>query len=321
MKSAILRFIVSFLISIIAFGLIAYAISSFVVGELSASFEGGTESQTSAVTDDVTETEEVETLPPDVIEEIKGESFSLLLIGTDYQGELFDDYDVESEYTDTFPQRRNRKVCADTVAIVRFSKEAQKVLITTLPTDFIIKVNGRNTTLGEVYGEQGLDFFINKVTGLTGIELNKYCVINVEDLPEIVDILGGVSFYVPEDMKYEDPGQELTIDLSMGTMMIKGEEAEQLLRFDNYKKSGNSREKTTADFLLALADKLITDKDVIKKADELFEKVVELVTTNYEVTDLIADLELVSYYEDFEKVVMVCPMNTADAIEAYRPYR
>lgn len=325
MKIAIRNFIISFLISMVAFGLAAYVISNFVSSTIIDSFERNSE-EVSNSDESENGSEPQITLPPDVIDEIKGESFNVLFIGTDYQPTRLNDYNVEDNYKDSFPEKRNRTVSADTIAVVRFSKETQTVLIATLPGDMPLMVNGIDTTLADSYGEHGLDFFINKISALTGYDLDKYFVIDTESISSIVNILGKINFYVPEDMKYEDKEQGLSIDLKRGTKLLNGNEVEQLLRYNNYTNEGNSREKTTADFMLALADKLLTDNSFLSGASAVFLKLTDSLTTNYTAAELAEDLELVSYYSDFEKVIKVYPDINSDldlqkAIEALAAYR
>ncbi len=47
-----------------------------------------------------------------------------------------------------------------------------------------------------------------------------------------------MEFNVPIDMKYDDPTQDLHIDLKAGVQKLNGDKAEQLLRWrhSNYKK-------------------------------------------------------------------------------------
>lgn len=44
-------------------------------------------------------------------------------------------------------------------------------------------------------------------------------------------MLGGVYFDVPVDMKYDDPSQNLHINLKKGYQLLDGDKVEQLLRF------------------------------------------------------------------------------------------
>ena len=48
---------------------------------------------------------------------------------------------------------------------------------------------------------------------------------------ELVDAIGGVTFNVPIDMVYDDPTQDLHINLKAGEQLLDGDKAEQLVRF------------------------------------------------------------------------------------------
>ena len=71
--------------------------------------------------------------------------------------------------------------------------------------------------LGDVYAERGVEYLCGKVSGLTGLEIDYYASLDVGSIASVVDKIGGVSYYIPEDMKYEDPDQDLVIDLKKGT--------------------------------------------------------------------------------------------------------
>ena len=65
-------------------------------------------------------------------------------------------------------------------------------------------------------------------------------VIDNQALIKLVDVVGGVDFYVPMDMKYDDPSQDLYINLKEGQQTLNGDKAEQLLRY----RHGNLDKKT-----------------------------------------------------------------------------
>jgi len=304
MKTSLRNFLITFFASVLFFGIAAYFISSFVTATLTDSIEGSPAVSLEIVT------QTTETQPnaeqDDIFASIKGESFNFVIIGTDYQPELFGDYNIEDTYADTFPEMRNRKYCADAIVLVRFDKEGRKILVSSIPSDMRLKIDGTFTTLGDVYRDNGLEFFLDKLTGLTGFEIEKYFVIDVADFAPLVNILGGVDFYVPEDMEYSDPSQSLEIDLKKGKQYINGERAQQLLRYNNYSDSSNSREKTTCDFIFALADK-ISDASYIKKASSLFTAFEDYITTNYTLDDLADNLDMMSHYKVFEKITYSYP--------------
>lgn len=319
MKTSVRNFIITFLAALLIFGIAAYFISSFVTATLTESIEG-TPAVSLEIITETADTSQNDPDTPDVFDSIKGESFNFVIIGTDYQPNVLDDYDVESKYTDGFPAERNREYCADAVAVVRFDKEGKRLLISTIPTSMRLEVSGLVTTLGDIYVEYGLEFFLNKLTALTGFELDKYFVIDVKNFAPLINTIGGVTFTVPEDMSYSDPEQDLTIELKKGSQYINGEKAEQLLRYNGYTNPSNSRPKTTAEFIKAVADKL-SDSSFIEKAASYFTAFQKYITTNYTAEDLAANLDMISHYEDFEKVVSVYPGKyiTVDGEKRFEP--
>lgn len=54
---------------------------------------------------------------------------------------------------------------------------------------------------------------------------------DLQGFRDIVDAIGGVDMYVPYNMKYSDPGQNLYINLKEGQQTLNGDKAEQFVRF------------------------------------------------------------------------------------------
>ncbi len=81
------------------------------------------------------------------------------------------------------------------------------------------------------------------VSNLTGININYYVHINISSIKKITDMLGGVSFDVPADLRYEDPTQDLYINLKKGYQLLDGDKVEQLLRFRKPNERLYSREE------------------------------------------------------------------------------
>jgi LCP family protein required for cell wall assembly len=63
------------------------------------------------------------------------------------------------------------------------------------------------------------------------ITIHDFIHINTEVFAEVVDLFGGVDIYVPYDMHYEDPEQDLYIHLDEGEHHLDGKMAEGFVRF------------------------------------------------------------------------------------------
>ncbi|MCQ2770228.1 MAG: LCP family protein [Clostridia bacterium] len=97
---------------------------------------------------------------------------------------------------------------------------------------------------------EALCTFFNKSFG---INIDDYILVNVSCFRSIVDAVGGIWFDVPYDMKYEDPFQNLYIDLKAGYQLLDGDKAEQLIRFRESIKADLGRIEVRAKFLKAMA--------------------------------------------------------------------
>ncbi|MCL2355484.1 MAG: LCP family protein, partial [Oscillospiraceae bacterium] len=61
---------------------------------------------------------------------------------------------------------------------------------------------------------------------ILGIKIPYYVIVEMDAFIKLVDEIGGVWFYVPMDMKYDDYTQDLHIDLKQGYQLLDGDQAE-----------------------------------------------------------------------------------------------
>jgi len=109
--------------------------------------------------------------------------------------------------------------------------------------------------------DSGSISFLSDVIGEKfGIVLDDYIKINTVGFRELVDYLGGVEMYVPYNMDYEDPTQDLYIHIKKGNKLLDGKDAEGFVRFrQGYRTDGTfmqigdpQRKKNQLDFLQQL---------------------------------------------------------------------
>lgn len=267
---------------------------------------------------------------------IKGESFNVLLIGTDYAPGMFGGYhpNVGSHYPEfnnsaklighggTLPEYPYRTVNADAIVLICVNKEKQTIAYLPIPSKMVLNVGGINTTLGELYYDKGLDYFINKVSGITGVPIDYYALTSFSLISDIVDSIGPVTYNVPCDMKYEDEETGYKISLSKGSQDINGRKAAQLLSYNSYDAtSGLTREKVAMEFLQALAAKM-TNITNINKADDVFNTIVKNVYTNITPEDLTANVELIFAYSRFSIVSLEFPGSYfyREDVQYFNPY-
>lgn len=328
------NFFITFLIAILVFGICAYFITGFIYDSIDGLLSGNNKpvETTEGVSGDVT------TAPSEVInplDDIDGESFTVLLIGTDYRPSVYDDYhpDVASQYPSfpssekligyggALPEYPYRTVHADAVMLIRVSKEKQTIAYLSIPSNAQLNIGGVNTTVADLYYEKGLDYFVSKMSGITGVPIDYYALASIELLDNVVNALGSVTYEVPCNMEYEDDTYGFKISLRKGTQEINGNKAVQLLSFNSYEDSSLSREKTAVGFLQALALKM-TNVANINKASDVFKSVSKHLYTDITAEDLAANLDLIFSYSRFKVISVEYPGSyfSRDGKLMFNPY-
>lgn len=174
------------------------------------------------------------------------------------------------------------KKLTDTIILCAYNPKNQKASMLSIPRDTFVGTNKARARgsdkINSLYSESPEEI-MEAVSELTGINVEYYAVINNEALIETVDIIGGVEFYVPMDMNYDDKTQDLHIHLKEGLQNINGEEAEQLLRFrhsnpdkngvmttysSDYGSDDYGRMRTQRDFIIETLKQTLQIKNVTK---------------------------------------------------------
>ncbi|QNU65401.1 LCP family protein [Ruminiclostridium herbifermentans] len=125
----------------------------------------------------------------------------------------------------------------DVMLVANYNPANNQISIVTIPRDTKVKIKHSNVPkINSAYAaggrnHEGAMYASEIVSNLTGININYYVHINISCIKGITDMLGGVYFDVPAKLRYNDPEQDLYIDLDKGYQLLDGEKVEQLLRF------------------------------------------------------------------------------------------
>lgn len=124
-----------------------------------------------------------------------------------------------------------------------------------------MKINAVHHFGGEKYGVK----FINEVVEQTlNIKLDFYVKVNFDAFKYIIDSIGGIDFYVPQDMKYDDPIQDLHINLKEGNQHLNGEQAEQVVRYrSGYANADLGRISVQQEFMKAFVSQTLSKGNII----------------------------------------------------------
>ena len=132
------------------------------------------------------------------------------------------------------------------------------------------------------------------------INIDEYVYVNTSGFRNIIDAVGGIDYEVPQDMFYEDPYQELYIDLKAGYQHLNGTQCEHLIRYRSGYATGDiGRVELRGDFMVEVFKQvknkialdsmlaLIRDKDLMQK-----------VGTSMSLMDILAYVKMVYKLDD-----------------------
>ncbi|MBE6581697.1 MAG: LytR family transcriptional regulator [Ruminococcaceae bacterium] len=291
--SAVRNFVITLLISLLIFGLVAFGILQFADGALFGR-GGNSGNGGNGNGGNVTTTEPDLPPPPDGFDAIKGKSMTVLFIGTDYLPDVYYDYEYVGQRPDGFDGEL-REIETDTIILARINKETGEAIFCPIPAITQITINGHSTTLEKLYYQKGISALREQVTALTGLPIDYHAIVTIDGLSHIIDDLGGIEFHVPQDMNYVDLEQQIEIDLKSGTQVLDGKNATDMLRYWSYSDEDVSRRRVGCNFLKAIIKKVMTDIPMNDAASAFF-KYQEYISTDLTINALNENADLIFAY-------------------------
>ncbi|MDF2874410.1 MAG: lytR 2 [Sporomusa sp.] len=121
---------------------------------------------------------------------------------------------------------------SDTMFVVTVDTSTKEVSLLSVPRDTRVKIPGYGwDKINHAYAEGGHRLSQRAVEDLLGIPMDYYAIINFAAFNKIVDAVGGVTIDVEKRMYYEDPYDNLLIDLKPGVQKMDGRTAIKYVRY------------------------------------------------------------------------------------------
>lgn len=177
---------------------------------------------------------------------------------------------------------------ADTLALVTFDPERQRIAVVSIPRDTRAHIPGHGETkinASHAYGGPALT--IRTVEQLVGVKIDAYVKLGPESFAKFIDAIGGIDVDVEKDMKYTDSWAGYTIDLKKGSQHLNGEQATGYIRFRHDELGDIGRVERQRKVLLALLKKL-KDPSTILASPQLLQAFVQHTQTNLTSYELMA---------------------------------
>lgn len=307
MKMSLISFIAALILSLAVFGLIAYfAISGFMNVESKLP-----ENNPSTNNQGEDTPVDPEVIPPDEMEKIEGESFTVLVAGYGLEENSF-----------------------DAMVVIAVNKEEQKVSVHPLNVDTKVYVGHAdgagniNVRLGDLIKYEDMEYVKDKVIATTGLKITNYVTFTAEGFIEAFDKFneeGDYTYVVPKDMEHiwheqseeepvdpegnEEGKEKYNISFKKGDKLTSGIDIYNMLRFKGdssserlsrqstfvrdvlqkiipaqFKEANLSKIITTSQALLKLTDSITTDVSIGTFLTETFGLLTKIPEFSFEIT-------------------------------------
>ena len=153
----------------------------------------------------------------------------------------------------------------DTIMVGCLNVVDGELNVINIPRDTLVNTNYNVKKINYIYpacvnnGKDGISALKEQLEEMLGFGIDNYVVVDIQAAAQIVDAIGGVEFDVPVDMHYDDPEQDLHINIDAGLQKLNGENAVKVFRFRNTYAGGDiQRIGVQQDLLKAIASQLLS---------------------------------------------------------------
>src|SRR5574344_188941 len=162
----------------------------------------------------------------------------------------------------------------DTMIYVNYNVKTGKIAMMSIPRDtYITNEYCIGHKLNSLYRGKNTKEFVEQIQDLIGVDIDYYLIFDTKMLHSMVDAVGGVEVNVPIRMKYDDPTQNLHINLKPGVQVLNGNQAEQFVRYrkgndgSSYARGDLERTEVQQQFIKNFISTILSTKNITKIPD------------------------------------------------------
>lgn len=242
---------------------------------------------------------------PVVIKPAEGKNFNFLVLGHDRAATL-----------------------TDVIMLINYNVTEGRVSIMQFPRDSYVSYGVPTSRINATYATylnearakgsstpqlDGLRKFADVLEDALCTNINYCAVMDLNGFRNIVDAIGGVEMNVPERMYYNDPEQNLYIDLHPGRQTLNGAQAEQFVRCRSiYINADLGRQNAQKIFMSAFIEKVKSSVDV-GTLTELAGTVLDNLYTDITVSDFVYFGKNIIGIDMANVTMMTMPINAGPA--------
>lgn len=261
----------------------------------------------------------------------KESEVTFLFVSTDYMPSAFNykssGYDENGLYV------KKRKISVENLLLVKIDRSSQSFMFSSIPGNTLMN-QASNKTISDLYNDKGAAYMVDCVYALTGLQVEFFSVIGVDEMTNVFKKLGKVTFDVPCNMQQKDEANKIDVDLKAGVQNLSADMVVDLLRFNNYDEDFiYTRESVHVDFAQAMFEKF-TSASYYKKATKLYKDVFSCFESNFSEKEFNNHIDLIFSYREYQSLVVTYPgyeseengklvfvPSTGEAISAYEDFK
>lgn len=179
----------------------------------------------------------------------------------------------------------------DFIMLVQYNPTTKRVSALSIPRDtkVIGSIDGK---INSAYAKRKkMDDLIDRVQEVTSVPIDNYILLETKVVAEMVDAVGGITYDVPFDMKYDDNSQNLHINILEGKQTLDGENVVKFLRFrknnDKTIQWGDIQRIDLQQDFIKEAVKQVVTPEIIPKLPELIKLGLSMVKTDISYGEMI----------------------------------
>ncbi len=177
----------------------------------------------------------------------------------------------------------------DTMMLVSLDTELNEIGVLSIPRDTRVEIPGRPTyeKVNHAHAYGGAQLAVDTVASFLEVPIHFFVRVDFQGFIKMVDTVGGVEMYIPRDMVYSDPEQNLYINIKAGDQVLNGAKALEFVRYRQYTDADIGRVKAQQQFLDALLGKFFQTRNMLK-ISSLASDLAKCVDTNLQPGDILS---------------------------------
>lgn len=193
---------------------------------------------------------------------------------------------------------------ADTIIVGSFNREAKTINLLSIPRDLRteiapnrlaqmqdkginppspLKINAMRAFGGRTHGAP---FLTAQLEDILNITIDYYIEMRLEGFREIVDAIGGITMEIMSDLAYNDPCQDLYINIPAGVHHMDGHMAEGFVRYRQFPTGDLGRNQMQLAFMQAIISQVLSTESLTNNPIGLINAVFGNINTNGSIIDM-----------------------------------